>query len=266
MNVSRWESMKRRKWAIRGGEAAGLQGQRERRGRSLEFMMRLESRFKLSEDTRLIREKKRTDWHCCQVSVNRFSATFIFVLIACSLFWQRLNLYVIYIYMQDEVLTLVKVELLVGRAIPQTFDVYQVTVDIWIIQSTESHICKRRGVSPAWSALIYFLFCFPTGCLLFLDGHGQRRAVLHACRHNHLWGGHSNHGRRGGSWCRRRGHSSLLDSFFGWLGWNWDSAIFIQLPLHCALNLSSAKEDSIRTCLQLVVASKLSERWLCTCF
>lgn len=153
---------------------------------------------------------------------------------------------------KSEALTLVKVELLVGRAVPQTFDVHKVAVDIWIIQCTEGHVCKRKGVSPPGLTLIYVLFWFPTCCLLFLDGHGQRRAVLHACGHNHLGGRHSDHRRGGGSWCRR-GDGCLLHSFFGWLGGNWDSAVLIQLPLHCALNLSSARDDSIRTWLIMVI-------------
>lgn len=151
---------------------------------------------------------------------------------------------------KSNALTLVKVELLVG-AVPQTFDVHKVAVDIWIIQCAESHVCKSRGVSPSGLTLIYLLLWFPTRCLLFLDGHGQRRAVLHACGHNHLGGRHSDHRRCGGSGCRRRGYGCLLHSLFGWLGGNWDSAVLVQLPLHCALNLSSARDDSIRTCLQL---------------
>lgn len=86
----------------------------------------------------------------------------------------------------------------------------------------------------------------PTCCLLFLDGHGQRGAVLHARGHNHLGGGHSHHGGRGGSWCRRRGYGCLLHRFFGWLGGNWNSAVLIQLPLHCALNLSPARDERER--------------------
>lgn len=152
---------------------------------------------------------------------------------------------------KSDALTLVKVELLVGRGVPQTFDVHKVAVDIWIIQRTESHVCNRKEVSPSGLTLIYFRVSCPTCCLLFLDGHGQRGAVLHARGHNHLGGGHSDHRRCGGSWCRRRGYGCLLHSFFGWLGGNWDSAVLIQLPLHCALNLSSAKDESRRTCLRL---------------
>lgn len=148
-------------------------------------------------------------------------------------------------------LTLVKVELLVWRAIAQSFDVHQVAVNVWIIQCAESHICKSRRVSPAWVALMHFVFWFLTCCLLFLDGHGHRRTVLHAWRHNHLWGRCSNHRRCSRSGCRWRGYGGLLDSFFGWLRWNWDSVVLIQLPLYCALNLGSAKEDRIGTCLQL---------------
>lgn len=148
-------------------------------------------------------------------------------------------------------LTLVKVELLVWRAIPESFDVHQVAVNVWIVQCAESHIYKSRRVSPAWVALRHFLFWFLTCCLLLLDGHGHRRTVLHACRHNHLWGRHSNHRRGGRSGCRWRGYGGLLDGFFGWLRWNWDSVVLIQLPLYCALNLGSAKEDRIGRCLQL---------------
>lgn len=152
---------------------------------------------------------------------------------------------------KSDALTLVKVELLVGRGVPQTFDVHKVAVDVWIIQRAESHVCNRKEVSPSGLTLIYFRVSCPTCCLLFLDGHGQRGAVLHARGHNHLGGGHRDHRRCGGSWRRRRGYGRLLHSFFGWLGGNWDSAVLVQLPLHCALNLSSAKDESRRTCLRL---------------
>lgn len=73
---------------------------------------------------------------------------------------------------KSDALTLVKVELLVGRGVPQTFDVHKVAVDVWIIQRTESHVCNRKEVSPSGLTLNYFRVSCPTCCLLFLDGHG----------------------------------------------------------------------------------------------
>lgn len=42
-------------------------------------------------------------------------------------------------------LTLVKVELLVGRAVTESFDVHQVAVHVRVVQSAERHVC-REGV------------------------------------------------------------------------------------------------------------------------
>lgn len=41
-------------------------------------------------------------------------------------------------------LTLVKVELLVGRAVTESFDVHQVAVHVRVVQSAERHVCGRK--------------------------------------------------------------------------------------------------------------------------
>lgn len=42
-------------------------------------------------------------------------------------------------------LTLVKVELLVGRAVTESFDVHQVAVHVRVVQSAERHVCRKEG-------------------------------------------------------------------------------------------------------------------------
>lgn len=259
INISKWEAIKTWKWALQGGEAAGLWGagsageEREVTGVHDETGVQVQTLWGDKTDQRgetywlalmsSVRIKRYPKLMFCQPNYAQY---FDRDLINTTSRIRRMC-----VWCKSDALTLVKVELLVRRAVSQAFDVHKVAVDIWIIQCTESHVCKRRGVSPSGLTLIYFLFWIPTCCLLFLDGHGQRRAALHACGHNHLGGRHSNHRRCGGSWCRRCGYGCLLHRFFGRLGGNWDSAILIQLPLYCALNLRSANDDSIRTCLQL---------------
>lgn len=41
--------------------------------------------------------------------------------------------------------TLVKVELLVGRSIAESFDVHQVTVHVRVVQRAERHVCREEG-------------------------------------------------------------------------------------------------------------------------
>lgn len=140
---------------------------------------------------------------------------------------------------------MVKVELLVGRAVSESLDVHQVAVHVRVVQSAERHVYRGEGegssscqIPIGQSHSLLFLTCR----LLFLDGRGQRGAALHACRHDNLRGRHSNHGGGGRGWRGRHGNSGFLYGLLRGLGGNRDSAVLVQLPLHCALYLSPEEQ------------------------
>lgn len=132
--------VKLKTWERGGWRLGGGRGQRDSSGRSLEFMMRLESRFRLSE------EKHKTlslpgsldqhlIWHhniiqATHQSLKKKQTGFQFNI---KLFDE--------VWILNMTPTLVKVELLVGRSVTESFDVHQVTVHVWVVQCAECHVC-----------------------------------------------------------------------------------------------------------------------------
>lgn len=93
------------------------------------------------------------------------------------------------------------------------------------------------------SALLFTASCsFLTCSLLFFDGRSHGGAALHPRRYDNLRGRYRHHG---GSWnrSRRHGHGAFLHCLFWGLRGNGDSAVLVQLPLHRALYLSAAVEE-----------------------
>lgn len=175
VNIGKRESVN----AARQQDSGG-QRQRERRGRSLEFMMRLESRFKLSAETGLIREEERTAWRRGQGSEqshmqNSRSSAYLSSSLTQTSLTPPAGGTGACARCRRDALTLIKVELLVGRAVPQTFDVHEVAVDIRVVQRTESHVCKRRGGEgggeSAWTnSSLLARSGFPPAVFCFLMG------------------------------------------------------------------------------------------------
>lgn len=139
--------------------------------------------------------------------------------------------------------TLVKVEFLIGGSV-ESFNVYEVTIHVRVIQRAECHVCRGRSGSVGSTSKLWLdrgtSVSIPTGGLLFFDGWGHRGVALHARCYNDLRGGHSDHGRGSGSRRGRHGNCSLLHGLLGGFRGNWHSAVFIQLPLDSAFDLSPA--------------------------
>lgn len=79
----------------------------------------------------------------------------------------------------------------------------------------------------------------PTCSLLFLDGWGQRRVVLHPRGYNNLRARHGDHGWGGG----RHGNRCFLDGLLRGFRGDGDSTVLVQLPLYRALDLSAVEEQ-----------------------
>lgn len=114
--------------------------------------MRLESRFRLSGGNR-------------GELLDRLQLQNLLVLVLVK--WVRTK--------QQCLPTLVKVQLFVGRAVSETFDVHQVAVDVRVVQSAERDVCrrkrrvmrKRRRMMKSCQSRSSL-----TGCLLLFNGRG----------------------------------------------------------------------------------------------
>lgn len=144
----------RKRRLLRVGRVGGGRGQRDSRGRSLEFMMRLESRFRLSVEKHktlsfpgLVSSDELLIWHHHIVhhlkppiddlkkkKKNPSLRGFQFNIKLFDEVWSL-----------NTTPTLVKVKLLVGRSVAESFDVHQVTVHVRVVQRAERHVCTGEG-------------------------------------------------------------------------------------------------------------------------
>lgn len=168
VNVSRWESKNAWKRALRGGEAADLRRaasageEREVAGVHDEAGVQVQTLW--GDKTG---QRGDTPWLALTSGLNEEIQN-SWPLRANQ---QQQQVGRVCAPSKGDALTLVKVELLVGRAVPQTFDVHEVAVDIWIVQRAEGHVCKRRGGEWVWtdppplpcSASPPAVFCFLMG-------------------------------------------------------------------------------------------------------
>lgn len=190
----------------------GAELQRDRRGRSLEFMMRLESRFRDSEGT-----KTRTGSEQENLKNKKV-----------SLIWTHLG---------RSWVSCWRIRLQVPRCPPGR---------CWRPSRSErwgSRLRDRDRIRPGPGLQKLSGFFCLTCRLLFLDGWGQGGTALHSSRHDNLCGRHADHGGSGRSRGRRHGNCGLLNRFLGGLGGNGDPAVLVQLPLHRALYLSPEGEE-----------------------